>query len=1495
MIHSLPFQKKRWLSLLTSASISSALLVGAPLVFANDSVAVKTLTEQARFWEGKGRSDLAAAAWKRLLQIEPKNPEALAGLAQFELDNNRLDAAKAITDELKKQPQANREAIKRIEGAAAQKTVNSKLLDQARAAARAGRAEEAVGLYRQLLEGRPMSGPLALEYYQTLGGTSNGWEDARKGLERLYAEEPESPFIGVAYGQHLTYRAATRREGIRLLADLARKPQVAKPAIDAWRKALIWLEASKADLSLFQAYLNVQPNDAAVRARVAGLNQAFAPKPLDARSIALRDGFNALNVGDVGEAEKRFENLLASGPRNPDALGGLGVVRLKQERFTEADKLLSEALRISGNRKWEEALNSARFWQSLDDGDAAASAGDIGGARRLYERAAQLNKKHERPPSALADLLVQEGRLLDAERAYRSVLAAYPKSVDVRRGLAGVLVREGKVDEALQLAEGLSDEEKEALGYGSLRAEQYRRAGVQMIAQGNPVGAMQQLEEALLWDPNSPWLRLELARLYHRSGAASEAFGLMDGLLQTSPDMPDALHAAALMSAEAKEYPLALAMLEKIPANSRTREMSDLQRKLWVRAQISKAEVLARMGQKNQSSQVLDQALSAAGREPELLAAIAQVMLDLGDEPKSLTMMRNLLAQSPKPEVDLLVQYAGLLLKSRQDVELAAQLRQLYAQPLTTSQRADVDAIRWAYSVRQTDAQREAGNFSAAYEIAAQLLSEKPNDIPAQQALARLYSSAGEHARALAWYHQILTQAEPDVPTLVAAGGSALAAGELAYAQSALDTASRMAPTDPAVLSMQGRLARAQGKTRQAVALLQQAQQVSAAQAQLQRTGPLGVSLVDYTLPPQPSPGAKGAGVPTVPLIPNPLGGRQVAPTGTPGYRPLMQPVGQPQVQQPYSMSPAASGGGIRGENPVAFFGDPLASPRRVASGAAGADQVAESPYTDAPPPRDGMRMVQYLAPRPQFERTPAPRYVNPAEYSDDSPRGGGAYPSQAVAQAPASVFAPQGAAAMSPPVLMPVTGSYPTNGTALSDGVRAPTPYLSPLQAPPQQFMPVSDNGPAFEPARPSWERPVQPAAAAPLQVPSMSQRRATGPGSLQREIDELRADRSGWAAAGGLWRGRNGDSGTSELTDFSTVIEGRFPMGDSGHLVLRMEPVFLSAGRVSSTDFNTAQQFGSNALANVTGGVGTTRDQEDSGVGLSVAYETARLKLDLGATPLGFKVTNAVGGVAYNDSFGDMKLKLDVSRRAVTDSLLSYAGTVDDVTGKTWGGVTATGARAEVGVEQGAFGLYGYGGFHMLRGKNVVNNSRFEIGGGAYYKLIQDSDMELTAGVSVTALGYKRNLRYFTLGHGGYFSPQRYFSIALPLEVAGRSGKVSYRVDGSIGIQNFRENSAAYFPGDAVQQSNWETVAAANAVAAPTGVTWRSFYPSQSKTGLGFRLGGEAEYQFAPQWSVGGKVSIDNASDYTQTSGLVYVRYSFDPIYTPTRFPPRVLKVGQ
>ena len=456
-------RSKLWVGL-SVVSMALVMVVSNP-VWADDSLGVKTLKEQAKFWESKGRMDLAVSAWKRLLQLDPRNSEALAGIAQFEVENNRPDAARAITDELKKQPDVNRDAIRRIENASAQKSLNAKQLDQARAAARAGKIDEAASLYRQLLEGHPLTGSVALEFYQVLGGSPNGWDEARKGLERLHADEPGNHTVALAYAQHLTYRSATRREGIRLLADLARNPKVASSALDAWQRALMWLEASRSDSPLFQAYLNVQPNNTTIRARLASLNQVSAPQPLDARSIALRDGFNALNGGDVDDAEKRFESLLRNEPKNPDALGGLGVVRLKQERFADAENLLSAALRISGTKKWSDALNTSRFWLAMQDGQARLEEKNLDSAKEAFQRAQRLDPSSSLPQVALVRGLIRFDQLEEAQRLLDTM-----KDSPERREAHNLVVR-GKAAKAIE-AKQFADAERLLMDQsGSLDAE----------------------------------------------------------------------------------------------------------------------------------------------------------------------------------------------------------------------------------------------------------------------------------------------------------------------------------------------------------------------------------------------------------------------------------------------------------------------------------------------------------------------------------------------------------------------------------------------------------------------------------------------------------------------------------------------------------------------------------------------------------------------------------------------------------------------------------------------------------------------------------------------------------------------------------------------------------------------------------------------------------------------------------------------------------------
>ena len=1430
------FTTRSWARYVAGAALTSSMLALVLPAQAANELAIKTLVDQAKFWQSKGRGDLAADAWKKLLSLDAGNVEALSFLAQFESDNNRPESSRTYTDRLK-QVQGGASAARRIEAGTASRSVDNKQLEEARAAAKAGKAEEAARRYRQLFVSKPPSGPLGLEYYQTLGGTEGGWDEARQGLARLTAEDPNDRSVALAYAQHLTYRASTRREGIRLLTALARQPDQARPATDAWRKALIWLDAVKNDIPLFQAYLSVQSSDAAIRNRLDALNRLgrVEPAKVDPAVLTLRDGFTALNSGDLEQASERFEKLLAENANNTDALGGLGVIRLKQERFAEAEKLLAQATRGGQNlAKWATALNSARFWQELDRANASRRAGQNEVAATQFSRAQTLDPSQTLPMLGLADILAEQGKFAQAERSYQLVLAKEPASIDALRGLAGVLAQQGRVDEALLLAEKLSPEQREKLGgYGALKAEQMRLGAMAASARGDNLTATQLLEDALLWDPTSPWLRLELGRLYQAAGAVSDAKAVVDGLLMSNPEMPGALYASALMRAESEDWLGGLDQLERIPAGSRTKEMLALQRRLWVRAQAARASALAASAQMPAARQILQRVEPVAAGDGELMGAVAQVYSDVGEDARALAIMRAMIAQNTRPDVGMMLQYTAILLKTRQDGELAAQMRSLYTLPLDDKRRADLDRIRIAYSLRQFDLQREANQISAAYEILMPMIAERPDDSTLQLALARLYASGKEYKDALAWYDHVLQRDPDNLDTLVAAAGAALAASDLSYSESAINRALQLVPENPPALTVLGKIYRAQGKIRLAEQTFQRALAGEQRMASQAVSGPLGMRLINYTLPsadarPRSAGAATLDGTATTPGIPRitpPLQNNR-APAAPARRNPAMQPMSE-QSAPP---------------KPADAF---------VAS------NVLPSGGSPSEPRGSSMLAVQY--------------------------RPGSALPQRE-------------------PILndyLPVPSAAPSMGQRAAPDIR-PLPPLQPVQRlPTDQTSPFAPAGrpsllqiPAYNDSRPAGALAPSEPATRPLAVGSTREAQA-----LREEIDELRAQRSGSGALGGSWRSRSGDAGTSALSDLTIPMETRLPMGDGGHVVLRVIPVALDSGQISRTDLNTSQRFGTNAFSAAGALTTTNANQQASGVGFGVGYESLRLKFDLGNTPAGFRAMTAVGGVSYNDRVGDLSVKVDLSRRSVTDSVLSYAGTVDDRTGTVWGGVTATGGRAEIGMAVGDYGAYGFGSYHFVGGKNVANNNRYEGGAGVYYKLINSPGMELTAGLSATALGYDKNLRYFTLGHGGYFSPQRYFSLNIPVEWTGRNGLLSYRLDGSIGLQSFRESSAAYFPTSAGLQTAWEAAATeANATAGgPTGVTWKTSYPGQSKTGLGFRMGGAAEYRLAPKWVVGGKLAIDNASDYFQTSGLIYLRYNFEGSNKDVSFPPNTLRVNQ
>ena len=196
-----------------------------------------------------------------------------------------------------------------------------------------------------------------------------------------------------------------------------------------------------------------------------------------------------------------------------------------------------------------------------------------------------------------------------------------------------------------------------------------------------------------------------------------------------------------------------------------------------------------------------------------------------------------------------------------------------------------------------------------------------------------------------------------------------------------------------------------------------------------------------------------------------------------------------------------------------------------------------------------------------------------------------------------------------------------------------------------------------------------------------------------LLSELQDLQSERSTTLDIGSVYRSRDGESGLSRLHDLQLPIEARFPAGN-GKVVLSATPTVLDNGALAQ-DYGSSSRFGGGPQAAIdllAGRVPAVDGQHASGVGLAVGYEGKNLSASIGTTPLGFQQTNAVGNLTYSGTLSDTgSMKADLSRRAVTDSLLSFAGTEDTRTGDRWGGVVATGARLDLTRDDGTYGLYG------------------------------------------------------------------------------------------------------------------------------------------------------------------------------------------------------------
>ncbi|MBU9854099.1 BCSC C-terminal domain-containing protein [Rahnella sp. H11b] len=351
------------------------------------------------------------------------------------------------------------------------------------------------------------------------------------------------------------------------------------------------------------------------------------------------------------------------------------------------------------------------------------------------------------------------------------------------------------------------------------------------------------------------------------------------------------------------------------------------------------------------------------------------------------------------------------------------------------------------------------------------------------------------------------------------------------------------------------------------------------------------------------------------------------------------------------------------------------------------------------------------------------------------------------------------------------------------------------------------------------------------------------------------------------------SGTPGKSDLTANTTMFQADMSLYQ-GRGFLRADWVRMDAGTFDNENGNYEASFGTCSDQNCR----SYRSQTANGLSLGAGWENDKWKGDLGTTPLGFPVVNWVGGLAYSGDWGQTGWTTTVSRRPVSSSLLSFAGAKDPGTGTTWGGVIATGGSLGLSYDQGlANGVWADLSAHQLTGKNVEDNTRERLMGGYYYKVINEDNRRATVGLSSMVWHYQKDLSGYTLGQGGYYSPQQYFSVSVPVNYRQRTENWSWQLGGSVSWSRSSTSDQKRYP---IQNLIPDSLPDKSAI--ETG---------SSGSGFGYTVQALVERRVSAHWTVGGGIDIQQAKDYTPSHFLLYARYSMSGWQGDLDMPPQPL----
>jgi cellulose synthase operon protein C len=1423
-------KKKNAIRLWVPSLFLCGVIATNPLASAAQSAApaaqsqVRSQLENARALEQRHRLDLAIPVWKQVLESDPKNAEALGGLARAAAQTGDFTLASMYLDRLRVVNPGD-PAIAGVE--------------KLRAAA-AGNAK-----------------PPALAWKGTAGEPA-----------------PHPPTAEEAAYQALSAKRIPEAEK-RFKAILTRRPQDSGALAGMGYVRLEQRNYSGA-ISYLEQARQKRPADKAVADALQTARFRFL----------MQEGDQTLASGDTATAEKRYRSALDL-RRAPEALSGLGQTLLARNDAAGAVPLFEQALTaqpaseagwrglvvaqsrlgnstaaVSADERMPDAVRTALRSDPVYLQAIAATqlqAGRGGDAQGSLETALKLpldDATRRSIQMQLANVLMARNQPRSAEDIYRQLTSTGTADVAAWQGLIRTQHALGRDDDALATLDRMPPPIKDAAvrqaSFALVLAEVYRAEKRLDMAQDLLQKA--DAEPGASGDRNRIQIAIELAQVDIESGHPQLAYPLYQQVLREQPERADAW--AGLLSALHLTGHDAEVMQQDalIPPAVR----AQLQADAGYRSTLASAQALS--GGAADRAQSSSPFTSSSDLSPDNAIENAWRLYAAGNDA---ALYRELMTVGARTDLNeaqrKMVQniWADWALRRASQASAtggsARALAILNAASDEFAANAEVQRALASGFMNAGDAQRataifktqnvavfSAVDFQNAIAAALAASDDRSADTWLKRALqkfpsdpqilllkARFEQARGNSNRAREYYQQSLKDMPPDnrprnEAALPAAG---LDSGGRLAALLAPQTAEAVVPQAP-TLSLSVTATNPAAEPEQPA--IQPATQPTPSTAAAASAG--FTPYQPYIAPTRPTP------------VPN-IG----AATGKAEVPVQLGNNAAPPVQQQTEMTDVLPTARYvpNGTRPATVASDPNAAAaqaervRRQRAAEAAQRGQSSAPTALVPQPStQSAKSAENAASNTGAQQYPKPRTPPPASVRRASPRP----------TAPAAEISTPPAPPAEPVVTPPPVQTAPA----------APPP-------PPALLIPVP--APETETANGTVTLPPG-LLAAQAPIPTIAPRQ-----QAQNALAAIESSYSGFAGITGYGRFRNGTAGLDRLYDVEAPTEISAVVGHAVRLTAVANPVFLNSGVLSGSGAHPAALPYIGTLPS--GTLAVPAQQFSNGIGGEAQLATRSVGLAVGYTPYQFLVHNLTARVRLNP-FGQ-HLTLYGQRQPVKDTQLSYSGlrdpAVSATSGPIWGGVLATtgGLRLALGNSASVLRVDAEGG--VLTGRHVQDNTTIRGSAEASFRIHSwAGNGSLSLGGEFTGMHYRLNQNSLSYGQGGYFSPQWYFAGAVPVTITGGGdSRFHYHVYGAAGVRTFRQNAAAFFPLDASFQQIFPACA--------SGVLTLScgYYPQSVTTGFDYDVRAEGSYRFADHWYGGGFVASSNRNNYEDTSAGFFLRYTF------------------